>query len=133
MRVFYILSSPRAASYRLGHMILPQMEAGVHGVDVVGFFFFDDNVLILQKGHPIGERLARLAKERGLLLMMCDGCALERGMAVGKPKWVDGEGQGVKTPYEVQPKDHVIEGVMVGCFPDLYAMIAGKVDLVVTL
>jgi hypothetical protein len=28
---------------------------------------------------------------------------------------------------------HVVEGVEVGCFPDLYAALAGKVDQVITL
>jgi hypothetical protein len=40
MKVAYVLVSPRAASYKLGQMILPQLEAGTHGVDVVGMFFF---------------------------------------------------------------------------------------------
>lgn len=47
MRVAYLLTTPRAASYRLGRMILPQLEAGVHGVEVVAIFFFDDNVMAL--------------------------------------------------------------------------------------
>lgn len=85
MRVAYVLSSPRAASHKLGQMILPQLEAGTHGVEVVGIFFFDDNTLVLQKGNPIGERLAKVAKEKGILLMMCDLCALERGLAEGSP------------------------------------------------
>ena len=42
--------SPRAASYKLGQMILPQLEAGTHGVDVVGMFFFDDNNYVLRAG-----------------------------------------------------------------------------------
>jgi sulfur relay (sulfurtransferase) complex TusBCD TusD component (DsrE family) len=133
MRVFYVVTTPRAASYRLGQMVIPQMEAGTHGVEVVGFFFFDDNTLILQKGNPIGERLARLAKEKGFLMMMCDGCALERGLAVGTLKWVTPDGQGLTEPNEVRPADHVLEGVKVGCFPDLYQEIAGKVDAVVVL
>ncbi len=63
MRVAYILSSPRAASHKLGQMILPQLEAGTHGVEVVGIFFFDDNTMILQKGNPLGERLAKVARD----------------------------------------------------------------------
>ncbi|BCP67419.1 hypothetical protein TthHB5018_b23530 (plasmid) [Thermus thermophilus] len=98
MRVAYVLSSPRAASHKLGQMILPQLEAGTHGVEVVGIFFFDDNTLVLQKGNPIGERLAKVAKEKGILLMMCDLCALERGLAEGEPRWCTPEGEGRKTP-----------------------------------
>jgi sulfur relay (sulfurtransferase) complex TusBCD TusD component (DsrE family) len=133
MRVAYILSSPRAASHKLAQMILPQLEAGVHGVEVVGIFFFDDNVMVLQKGNPIGERLSRLARERGLLLMMCDLCALERGLATGEPRWCTPEGEARQEPGNCLVADHVVEGVAVGCFPDLYAALAGKVDQVITL
>jgi hypothetical protein len=62
MRVAYVFATPRAASYKLGQMILPQLEAGTHGVEVVGMFFFDDNVFVLRAGDPIGERLARIAQ-----------------------------------------------------------------------
>ena len=57
--------SPRAASSSWGAMILPQLEAGTHGVEVVGMFFFDDNVFALRRGDPIGERLARVAEQHG--------------------------------------------------------------------
>ncbi|MER3481517.1 MAG: sulfur reduction protein DsrE [Meiothermus sp.] len=134
MRVFYVLSSPRAASHKLGQMILPQLEAGVHGVEVAGFFFFDDNVMLLQRGNPIGERLARLCKERGMLLMICDACALERGLAVGEMRWCTPEGQGRREPGECRVAEGVVEGVEVGCFPDLYARLGSNPpDLVLTL
>ncbi len=42
MKVAYVFISPRASSYKLAQMILPQMEAGTHGVEVVGMFSFDD-------------------------------------------------------------------------------------------
>ena len=45
--------------------------------------FFDDNTFLLRKGDPMGQRLAKVAKEKGILLMMCDSCALERGLAEG--------------------------------------------------
>jgi len=63
MKIAYVFASPRAASYKLGQMILPQLEAGTHRVEVVGMFFFDDNVFVLRRGDPIGERLARVARE----------------------------------------------------------------------
>ena len=86
MKVAYVFStSGHTASYKLGKMILPQLEQGTHGVEVVGLFFFDDNNYILRKGDPIGERLARVAAEQGILLMMCDQCAVERGLAEGEP------------------------------------------------
>lgn len=62
MKVAYVLNTPRAASYKVAQMILPQLEAGTHGVEVVGIFFFDDNVWSLRKGDPIGERLSAVAK-----------------------------------------------------------------------
>jgi hypothetical protein len=84
MKVAYVSITPRAATYKLGQMILPQLEVGVHGVEVVGMFFFDDNAFVLRQGDPIGERLAKIAKEKGILLMMCDACALERNLAKGE-------------------------------------------------
>jgi hypothetical protein len=133
MRVAYVFVSPRAASYKLGRMILPQLEAGTHGVEVVGMFFFDDNVFALRRGDPIGERLARVADGSGMLLMMCDMCALERGRAAGEPRWCDSEGRGRATPGDCRVTD-VVAGVQVGCFPDLYAALsANPPDQVVTL
>ena len=49
MKVAYILNTPNAANYKVGSMILPQLEAGTHGVDVVGIFFFDDNCFMLRE------------------------------------------------------------------------------------
>jgi sulfur relay (sulfurtransferase) complex TusBCD TusD component (DsrE family) len=125
MKVAYVFStSGHTASYKLGKMILPQLEQGTHGVEVVGLFFFDDNNYILRQGDPIGERLARVAREQGILLMMCDQCALERGLAEGTPGTVPSGVKAVGT----------VEGVQVGCFPDLYAALAGNMpDQVVTL
>ncbi len=42
MKVLYIFSTPNA-SYILNDMILPQLEAGTHPVEVVGMFFFVDH------------------------------------------------------------------------------------------
>tara|TARA_B100000886_G_scaffold310755_1_gene245689 strand:+ start:428 stop:538 length:111 start_codon:yes stop_codon:yes gene_type:complete len=36
-------------------MILPQLEGGFHGIDVVGMFFIDDNTHCMRKEDPIGE------------------------------------------------------------------------------
>jgi hypothetical protein len=121
MKVAYVFStSGHTASYKLGKMILPQLEAGRHGADVVGMFFFDDNTYLLRQGDPLGERLARVAKDQGMLLMLCDQCALERGLAEG-------------VPGDCRPSG-VVDGVRVGCFPDLYAALAGNPpDQVITL
>ena len=121
MKVAYIFStSGHTASYKLGKMILPQLEEGRHGAEVVGMMFFDDNNYILRAGDPIGERLAKVAAELGILLMMCDQCALERGLAEGEP--------GSCVP------SGTVAGVRVGCFPDLYAALApNPPDQVITL
>jgi sulfur relay (sulfurtransferase) complex TusBCD TusD component (DsrE family) len=133
MRVAYVFVSPRAASHKLGQMILPQLEAATHGVDVVGMFFFDDNVFALRAGDPIGERLAGVAARTGMLLMMCDMCALERGVAEGEPRWCDATGRGRREPAECRVRN-TVAGVQVGCFPDLYAALAGNPpDQVITL
>lgn len=120
MNVAYILNSPNAAPYKLGAMILPQLEGGDHGARVAGMFFFDDNTFVLRRGDPIGERLAKLAQEYGILLMMCDQCALQRGLATGGAR-------------NAEVKD-TVAGVKVGCFPDLYAALApNPPDFVITL
>ena len=86
MKVAYLFTtSGHTASYKLGKMILPQLESDTHGVEVVGMFFFDDNTYVLREGDPLGERLAKVAADRGMLLMLCDQCALERGLAEGVP------------------------------------------------
>ena len=133
MKVAYVLTSPRAASYKLAQMILPQLEAGTHGVDVVGMFFFDDNVWSLRKGDPIGERLAKVAQQHSMLLMMCDMCALERNLAEGRSRWCDTSGQGLKEPADCRVRD-TVAGVQVGCFPDLYQALSRNMpDQVITL
>ncbi len=134
MRVAYLFATPRAASYKLGQMILPQLEAGTHGVEVAAMFFFDDNVFVLRKGDPIGERLARIARQQGILLMMCDLCALERNLARGEPRWCDPRtGHGRTEPVSIEPVN-TVAGVQVGCFPDLYAALAtNPPDQVITL
>jgi len=121
MKVAYVFStSGHTASYKLGRMILPQLEQGTHGADVVGMFFFDDNTYALRAGDPLGERLGRVAAEQGILLMLCDQCAIERGLAEGEPLAATSTG--------------VVDGVTVGCFPDLYAAMSGNPpDQVITL
>ena len=123
MKVAYVFStSGHTASYKLGKMILPQLEAHDHGAEVVGMMFFDDNTYLLRAGDPMGERLARVAKEQGILLMMCDSCALERGLALGEPHPGKAEVTGT------------VDGVEVGCFPDLYAALASSPpDHIITL
>ena len=114
-----------ASTFQLATMILPQLEGDFHGVDVVGMFFFDDNTYCMRKGDPIGERVSKIAKEKGILLMLCDQCAVRRNLAKGTFEQC---GTG-----EVEPKD-TVEGVHVGCFPQLYKALSGNMpDQVITL
>jgi sulfur relay (sulfurtransferase) complex TusBCD TusD component (DsrE family) len=120
MNVAYILNSSNAASYKFGTMILPQLEAGDHGAQVAGIFFFDDHTFVLRRGDAIGQRLSKLAQAQGILLMMCDQCALQRSLATGAAR-------------NAQVKD-TVPGVRVGCFPDLYAALGpNPPDQVITL
>ena len=133
MKVAYVFSNPQSGSYQLAQMILPQLEAGTHGVEVVGMFFFDDNAYVLRNGDPIGERLSRLAIQDNILLMICDMCALTRNLAEGEPRWCTSDGVGREEPAECIPLD-TVKGVKVGCFPDLYEALSGSPpDQVITL
>jgi hypothetical protein len=56
--------------------------------------------------------------------MMCDQCAIERGLAEGEPGTVPSPVKAVGT----------VAGVQVGCFPDLYTALSGNMpDQVITL
>lgn len=112
MKVAYIFTTQgHTVSYKLGKMILPQLEENAHGVEVVGMFFFEDNNYVLVKNDPIGERLAKVAKEQNILLMGCDQCCYERN--------IDGK---------------LVEGAVIGCFPNLYGALAGNMpDQIITL
>lgn len=125
MKVAYIFKTNMASTFQLATMILPQLEDNAHGVEVVGMFFFDENAHILRKGNDIGERLNTIAKEKGMLLMACDQCALRRDLAEGTYEQC-GTGN-------VRPKN-MIEVGQVGCFPQLYGALSGNVpNLVITL
>ncbi len=125
MKVAYVFATDMAATYKLATMILPQLEDGSHGVNVVGMFFFDDNMFCLRAGDPVGERLAKVAEERNMLLMICDQCAVRRNLAEGT---LEQCGKG-----EVRAKG-TVAGVQAGCFPQLYAALAPAApDLVITL
>lgn len=130
MKVAYILNGPPASTYKLGQMILPQLESGTHGVNVVGMFFFDDNTYVLRKGDPVGERLSKIARQNDMLLMMCDTCALFRNLAEGIPKWSSTD---IPDSEKCVPLD-TVPGVQVGCFPDLYLALSSNLpDQVITL
>ena len=125
MKVAYVLAMAHASTYKLATMILPQLEAGTHGAEVAGMMFFDDNIFCLRQGDTVGERLAKVARERGMLLMVCDACALRRGLAEGEAAAC---GSGKVTAKGL------VDGVVAGCFPQLYGALAGAtVDQVITL
>ena len=106
-------------------MILPQLESGSHGADVVGIMFFDDNLYCLREGDPVGERLARIAHQKNILLMVCDQCAVRRNIAEGA---LESCGTGSVTPRGRG------SGVVAVCFPQLYGALAGSPpDYVITL
>ena len=125
MKIEYVFKTGMASTFQLGSMILPQLESVTHMVDVVGMFFFDDNIFCLQKDNPVGERLSKIAKEKGMLLMVCDQCAVRRELAEGTFEQC-GSGQ-------VEPTG-LVDGVQAGCFPHLYQALAGSPpDQVITL
>ena len=125
MKIAYVFKSNMASTFQLGTMILPQLEDNSHMVDVIGMFFFDDNIMCLQKGNPVGERLAKIAKEKKMLLMVCDQCAVRRELAEGTFEQC---GCG-----EVKAKG-LVDGVVAGCFPQLYSALGPNApDQVITL
>jgi sulfur relay (sulfurtransferase) complex TusBCD TusD component (DsrE family) len=137
MKVAYVFTtSGHTVDYKLGKMILPQLEAGTHGAQVVGMFFFDDNAYALRKGDPLGERLAKVAKQHNIWLGVCDMCALDRGLAEGEPVWCNSDRMTARSkaaPERIRLKN-AIDGLHVGCFPDLYAALAtNPPDVVVSL
>ena len=125
MKVAYVFATNMASTFKLATMILPQLEDGSHGASVVGMFFFDDNLFCLREGDPVGERLAKVAKDQNILLMICDQCAVRRNLAEGTFEQC---GKG-----DVKAKG-MVAGVQAGCFPQLYAALAPNApDFVVTL
>ena len=125
MKVAYIFRNDMSATFQLATMILPQLEQGNHGVEVVGMMFFDDNVYSLGSENEIGKRLSALAKKENILLMICDQCALRRGMASGEfSQCGSGDVKAI----------NVVDGAVAGCFPQLYSALSGNMpDQIITL
>jgi len=125
MKIAYVFATNMATTFKLCTMILPQLEQGNHGVEVIGMMFFDDNIFALRKGDPVGERLSKIAREKNILLMVCDQCAVRRNLAEGTFEQC---GSG-----DVKAKGFV-DGVVAGCFPQLYDALGGNPpDQVITL
>jgi sulfur relay (sulfurtransferase) complex TusBCD TusD component (DsrE family) len=110
VKVAYIFSSTNAHKI-LDKMIIPQLEQGNHGAEVLGMFFFMDNTLFLSKGNPVGEKLSKIHNKTGMIIMGCDQCTIERGI-----------------------EDNLVDGATIGCFPNLYACLGDAgIDQVITL
>lgn len=111
MRIAYVFTSTNSQKI-LSNMIIPQILEDRHGAEVAGMFFFMDNTFFLLDGTEMGKLMQELHDKTGLLLMACDQCAYERGIA-----------------------ESLIPGAYIGCFPNLYAALrgAGGVDQVITL
>ena len=125
MKIAYVFKTSMASTFQLSSMILPQLENNSHIVDVVGMFFFDDNIFCLKQNDSVGERLSKIARDRGMLLMVCYQCAVRRGLAEGTFEQC---GSG-----DVKAKG-LVEGVVAGCFPQLYtALGSNPPDQVITL
>ena len=125
MKVAYVFRNDMSATFQLASMILPQLEQGTHGVEVVGMMFFDENVYALSVDNEVGKRLSKIAEQQNILLMICDQCALRRGLAEGDFSQC---GSG-----EVKAKN-TVDGVVAGCFPQLYSALSGNMpDQIITL
>ena len=125
MKIAYVFKTSMASTFQLSTIILPQLENNNHLVNVIGMFFFDDNIYCLTKNDPVGERLSKIAKEKNMLLMVCDQCAVRRGLAEGT---LEQCGSG-----DVKAKG-LVDGVVAGCFPQLYtALGSNPPDQVITL
>ncbi len=110
MKVAYIFSTTNAQRI-LDKMIIPQMLEERHGVEVAGMMFFFDNTFLLTRGSSTGDRLEKIHKKYGTILMACDQCAIDRGI-----------------------DDKLVDGATLGCFPNLYATLAAAgVDQIITL
>ncbi|SHK11627.1 DsrE/DsrF-like family protein [Hathewaya proteolytica DSM 3090] len=110
MKVAYVISSENTRTI-LNDMIIPQLEAGNHGAEVLGMFFVFNNTYMLEKGSEIGERLQKLHEKSGMVLLACDKCAIERNI-----------------------DDKLVDGAGIGCFPTLYGILGeAGVEQIITL
>ena len=85
-----------------------------------GLSLFEDNNYILRSRDSIGNRLAKVATDNGILNMMCYQCALERSLANGKSGFCQ--------------SPSTVASTQVGCFPNLYTTPSGNLpDWMITL
>ncbi len=115
MKAAYIFLSSGQGIHHLANKILPQLESGLHGLDVVALCFFDENASVLETEHPICERLAKIALEKNILLLMAEKSDLLRNLKDLT--------NGNKT--RLKPTECAVTIVsgneQIACFPNLYA------------
>lgn len=110
MKVAYVVSSENARKI-VRDMILPQLEEGRHGVEVVGMFFVFENTFQLLNNTDLGSRLQELNEKQGTILLACDQCV-----------------------YEREIEDKLIPAAAIGCFPLLYECLSKvELDQVITI
>ncbi|HZK15653.1 MAG TPA: hypothetical protein VFC52_03590 [Solirubrobacterales bacterium] len=94
----------------LAHQLACDRQSGVScepllvgaDLDPSGAFLLIEDRLA-KRGCGLGERLAEVADEQGIMLMLCDRCAIERSLAEGEPGDLPGA---VGKP--AGPSDHAV-------------------------
>jgi len=110
MKLAYVFLSETSHKI-LSTMILPQLEGKKHGAEVTGMFFVVDRTFFLMKNTSLGQRIKDLLDETGMAVVACDQCT-----------------------YEREIENDLIEGAIIGCFPDfLKALSERGVDQVITI
>jgi len=100
MKVAYIFStSGHTADYKLGQMILPQLEANNHGAEL-RMFFFDDNNYALREGDPTGAAIKDCSRKGNFVDDVRPLCLITR----------TGKGEPGNCTYST------VSGVQIGCF-----------------
>lgn len=105
MKIAYIFLSLNAGLHHLIQSILPELENGTHGFNVVAMCFFGENAIALSLDNEVGQRLARLAKHRNIILMSGEKSQ-----------------QPARKPTECVVTT-ITDGQEVACFPDFYAAV----------
>ncbi|CAM4091260.1 hypothetical protein SAMN06265348_102492 [Pedobacter westerhofensis] len=105
MKIAYFFMSPAAGISRLIYNILPELENGKHQLNVTAMCFFDENEIALQLDNEIGRRLAKLSKEKNILLLRGETTAMNG-----------------RSPAECVVT-LIADGEETGCFPDFYSAV----------
>jgi hypothetical protein len=115
MKAAYIFLSPGQGIHHLTNKILPQLESGQHGLDVVALCFFDENAFVLEPEHPICNRLEKVSKEKNILLLMAEKTDLVRKV----------NDLTNKDELRLKPTECAVTIIsgreQIACFPNLYA------------